>query len=111
VQISTDRQSSNHKTGEKIMLVALLIVILTSVFAAIIRVAIGAGKSKQSITPLNQVGFVQQYQMSPNSNNLPMYISKNNQQLGPYPPEQVLTMLNNGILTPFDMAIKQGEQQ
>ncbi len=93
------------------MLAAILIVILTSIFAAIIRVAVGAGKSKQPINQPNQTGFVPQYQMSPNANNLPMYISKNNQQLGPYPPEQVLTMLNSGMVAPFDMAIKHGEQQ
>ncbi len=93
------------------MLVAILLVILTSVFAAIIRVAVGAGKSKKPINAPHQIGFVPQFQMPPNSNNLPMYISKNNQQLGPYPPEQVLTMLNSGMIAPFDLAIKHAGEQ
>ena len=46
-----------------------------------------------------------------NSNNLPMYLNKNNQSAGPYSAEQVLALLNSGQLSPLDMAIRHGEQQ
>lgn len=40
-----------------------------------------------------------------------IYISKNNQQSGPFDEAQVLEMLNNGQLSPNDLAIRQGGSQ
>jgi hypothetical protein len=40
-----------------------------------------------------------------------IYITKNNQQLGPFAEEKVLEMLSKKELEPSDLAIRQGEQQ
>jgi len=40
-----------------------------------------------------------------------MYVSRNNQQLGPFEEAKVLEMLGNGGLLRTDLAIRQGEQQ
>lgn len=40
-----------------------------------------------------------------------IYVSKNNQQIGPFEESKVLEMLNNGDLSPNDLAIRQGEQE
>jgi hypothetical protein len=40
-----------------------------------------------------------------------IYITKNNQQSGPFAEEKVLEMLSSGELAPSDLAIRQGEQQ
>ena len=93
------------------MLAAIVIVLLTSLIAGIIKAVMSSGKSRQTANLPHQTGIIMQFQMPFGTNDLPMFVSKNGQQLGPYPPEQVLTMLNSGMLMPFDMAIKQGEQQ
>lgn len=40
-----------------------------------------------------------------------IYISKNNQQLGPFEESKVLEMLGGGQLSPNDLAIRHGEEQ
>lgn len=40
-----------------------------------------------------------------------MYVSRNNQQLGPFEEAKVLAMLGSGELSTTDLAIRQGEQQ
>ena len=40
-----------------------------------------------------------------------IYITKNNQQLGPFDDARVLQMLQNGQVTPQDLAIRQGQTQ
>ena len=42
---------------------------------------------------------------------MPIYIYKNNQQLGPFEESQVLEMLGSGQISPNDMGIRQGESQ
>ena len=73
-----------------------------------------AAKPKNNLIP-SQTNYPVLYQFpdgnTTNSNNLPMYLNKNNQSAGPYSAEQVLALLNSGQLSPFDMAIRHGEQQ
>jgi hypothetical protein len=40
-----------------------------------------------------------------------IYVSKNNQQIGPFDEPKVLEMLNSGELSPNDLAIRQGDQE
>ena len=40
-----------------------------------------------------------------------IYVSRNNQQLGPFEQAKVLAMLGSGELSTTDLAIRQGEQK
>ena len=95
------------------MLVTFLAILVASLIGAGIRALINAGKPKQNqfaATAFNQT-VLYQFPSNLGSNNLPMYLSKNNQQSGPFSPEQVLNLLNSGQISPFDMAIRQGDPQ
>ncbi len=109
--------NSAHKTGEKVMLVLILVTFVATLLASLlgmgIKAAMNSGKPKPNqfaATAFNQT-VLYQFPNNGGSNNLPMYLSKNNQQSGPIPAEQVLNLLNSGQVSPFDMAIKQGDTQ
>ena len=95
------------------MLTGIIIAVVVSLIVGGIKAILNASASNSN-QKLNQVNTSVLYEL-PNDfnglNNLPMYITKNNQQSGPYPPEQVLAWLNSGQISPFDMAIRQGEQK
>ena len=96
------------------MLVSLLAILIASLIGAGIKALYNAGKPKNNQLIPNQVNYSLLCELPNNYNgviNLPMYISKNNQQSGHYPPEQILAWLNSGQMSPFDMAIRQGEGQ
>src|SRR5215207_6739559 len=40
---------------------------------------------------------------------MPIYVNKDNQQSGPYEDHSVIDQLENGMLSPNDLAVRQGE--
>ncbi|CAN5382182.1 hypothetical protein BH10ACI1_BH10ACI1_12340 [soil metagenome] len=92
------------------MLTGIIIALVVSLIIGGIKAIAGSGQPKNNFIP-NQPNYPAVYEMPVGVVALPMYINKNNQQLGPYSPEQVLSMLNSGQLSAFDMAIRQGDSQ
>ena len=95
------------------MLTGIIIAVVVSLLVAGIKAIINASASNSRPIP-NQINSSVLYELPKDYNglnNLQMYIAKNNQQSGPYPPAQVLAWLNSGQISPFDMAIRQGEQK
>jgi hypothetical protein len=98
------------------MLVMILAVLLASLIGAGIRALFNAGKPKNQPVNLHQGNYntlAYQFQNDGGSgtNNLPMYVIRNNSQTGPYRQQDVLNWINSGQFSPFDLAIKQGETQ
>jgi hypothetical protein len=96
------------------MLVMILAAVIASLIGAGIRALMKSGDPKPNQLSGNNFNQIVQYQLPNNgngSNNLPIYLSKNNVQTGPIPAEQVLNMINSGQISPFDMAIRQGDTQ
>ena len=98
------------------MLTTFLIILVASLIGTGIRALINSGKNNPApanfVYSNSQAGFYQfQNDGGTGLNNLPMYLFKNNQQSGPFAPQDVLGWLNSGQLSPEDVAVRQGEQQ
>ncbi len=99
-----------------VALVVFFVVLIAGLIGQGIRALINSGQNKPVPLNLNHPNSPAAFYQFQNDggtgrNNLPMYLFKNNQQAGPFPPNDVLGWLNSGQLSPEDMAIRQGEQQ
>ena len=98
------------------MLITFVAIMVASLIGTGIRALINSGRNRS--VPLNYYPPNQPaaYYQLPNDggsgrNSLTIYLSKNNQQSGPYSLEQVLIWLNARQLSSEDLAIRQGETQ